>query len=85
MCWTSHLFEQYKSDLLQSPGGGNTTFDFMVRMLEGARSKSLVEMLMFSAVNGNEFRIPFISATSVSRDSSSSDFTCFEKRDDSIA
>ena len=40
---------------------------------------------MVSTVNDREFRIPSVSATSVSTDSSSSDFPCFERRDDSIA
>ena len=40
---------------------------------------------MVYTVNGREFRIPSVSATSVSRDSSSSYFPCIERRDDSIA
>ena len=85
MCWTRrHLFQQYKSGLLKSYGCGIATFNFIVSMFKGARSKSLVGSLIVSTVNGPEFRIPFVSATSVSRDSSSDNFPCVEKRDDSI-
>ena len=86
MCWTRrHLFQKYKPGLLKFHGGGITTLDFMVKMFEEARGKSLVGSLMLSTVNGHEFRIPSVSATSVSRDSSSSDFPCIERREDSIA
>ena len=86
MCWTRHhLFRQYKSGLLKSSGGGITTFDFIVRMFDGARGKSLVGSLIVFTVNGHEIRIPSVSASSVRRDSLSSDFPCFERRDDSIA
>ena len=54
-------------------------------MFDGARDKSLLGSLMVSTVNGREFRIPFVSATSVSRDSLPSNFPCVERRDDSIA
>ena len=54
-------------------------------MFDGARGKPLVGLLMVSTVNGHEFRIRSNSATSVSRDSSPSDFQCNERRDDSIA
>ena len=85
MCWTRrHLFQQYKSGLLKSPGCGIATFNFIVSMFEGARGKSLVGSLMVSTVNGPEDRIPSVSATSVSRDSSSSNFPCVERRDDNI-
>ena len=50
-------------------------------MFDGARGKPLVESLMVSTVNGSEFRIPSVSATSVSRDSLSSDFPCVKRRD----
>ena len=53
-------------------------------MFDGARGKSLVGLLMVSTVSGCEFRIPSVSATSVSRDSWSSDFPCNERRDDNI-
>ena len=86
MCWTQHhLFRQYHSSLLKSPGGGITTFNFIVRLFDRARSKSVVGSLMVSTVNDCKFRIPSVSATSVSRDSLSSDFPCAERRDDSIA
>ena len=85
MWWTQHhLFQQFKSGLLKFPGGGITTFHFMVRMFGGARGKSLVGPLMVSTVNGHEVRIPSFLATSVSRDSLSSHFPCVERRDDSI-
>ena len=54
-------------------------------MIDRARGKSLVGSLIVSTVNGQKFRIPSVSATSVSRDSLSSDFPCAERRDDSIA
>ena len=79
MCWTwRHLFRQYNSGLLKSPGDGITTFDFIVSVFDQARGKSLVGSLIISTVNDREFRIPSVSATSVSTDSSSSDFPCVE-------
>ena len=57
----------------------------VLRMFNGARGKSHVGLLMVSTVNGYEFRIPFVSATSVRRDSLSNDFPCVERRDDIIA
>ena len=54
-------------------------------MFDGARGKSLVGSLMVSTVNGHEFSIPSVLAAIVSRDSSSIDFPCVERRDDSIA
>ena len=54
-------------------------------MFEGVCDKSLVELPMVSTVNGPEFKIPSVSTNSGSRDSSSSGFPCFERRDDSIA
>ena len=85
MCWTKcHLFQQYKSGLLKSPGCGTTTFNFIVSMFDGARCKTLVGSLMVSTVNGCEFRIPSVSATSVSRESSSRDSPCVERKDGSI-
>ena len=53
-------------------------------MFDKARGKSIVELLMVSTVNSHKFRIPSVSATSVSRESSSIDFPCVERRDDSI-
>ena len=86
MCWTwHHLLRQYKSGLLKSTGGGITTFNFIVSMFDGARGKPLVGSLMVTTVNGSEFRIPSVSATSVGRDPLSSDFPCVKRRDDSIA
>ena len=84
MCWTQcHLSQQHKSDLLKSPGGGIATFDFTVRMFDGARGKSLVGLLMISKVKGHKSSIPSVSPTSASRDSSSSNFPCVQIRDDS--
>ena len=40
---------------------------------------------MVSTVNDHEFRIPFVSVTSVSRDFLSSEFSCIKRRDGSIA
>ena len=40
---------------------------------------------MVPTVNDCKFRIPSVSATSVSRDSLSSDFPCAKRKDDSIA
>ena len=57
----------------------------MVRMFDRARGKSLVGSLMVSIDTGHEFRIPSVSANSLSKDSSSSDFPCVERGDDSIA
>ena len=86
MCCTQcHVFQQYKSGLPKSPDGGIVTFDFIVRMFDGARGKSLLGLLIVSTVNDCEFRISSVSATCVSRDSLSSDFPCVERRDDSIA
>ena len=73
------------SFMLKFPGGGITTFDFMVRMFQTSRGKSLTGSLMVSTFYSHEFRILSVLATSVSRYSSSSDFPCFERRDDSIA
>ena len=78
------FFNNMIQSCYNSPGGGITTFDFMDRMFDGQMSKSFVALLMVSTVNGREFRIPSVSATSVSRDSLSSDFPCVERRDDSI-
>lgn len=73
-CWTwQDLFQQNKSGLLKFSGGGITAFDFMVRMFQEERSKSLVELLVISTTTGCEFRIPSVSTTIVSKDSSSSD------------
>ena len=82
---TTPSFQQYKSGLLKSSGGGITTFDFIVRMFDGSSGKSPVGSLMVSTVNGGKFRTPSGSATSVSRDSLLSDFPGVERRSDSIA
>ena len=86
ICWAwCNLFQQYKSGLLKSPGRGITNFNSIVSMFDKARGKSLVGSLMVSTVNGHELRISSVSATSISRDSSSRDFPCVERRDESIA
>ena len=54
-------------------------------MSEGARDKSFVMLLIVSTVNGCEFRVHSVSATSVTRDSLSSEITCLKRWDDSIA
>ena len=61
------------------------TFDLIVRMFDGARGKSLVGSLIVFTANGHEFRIPSVSATSVSRDSLLSDFPYVERRNNNIA
>ena len=85
MCWTRrHLFQQYKSGLIKFPGGGITTFNFMFRIFYGARHRSLVGPLIVSTVNDGEFSIPSVSAASVNKNSLSSDFPCFERRNEKI-
>ena len=58
---TTPSFPSVKSGLLKRSGGGIATFDFMVRIFDGAREKSLVWSLMVSTVNGREFSIPSVS------------------------
>ena len=74
MFWTHlHLLRLYKSGLEKSPGGGRNRFDFMVKRFDGERGKLLAESLMLLVVKGPEFKIPSVSAISVTTDSSSSD------------
>ena len=60
-----HLFLQCKSGFENSPGGGMTTFDFIVEMFAGETANSLVGSLIVSIVRGLEFNIPSVSTISI--------------------
>ena len=67
---------QYKSSLLKFPGGGITSLDFMVNILDGESEISLVGLLIVSVVRALEFNLTSVSVTNVRSDSSSSNFPC---------
>ena len=65
---TSPMFSIYISDLKNSPGGGETTFDFMVRMFTVDKSCRLVGSLRTSTVRALEFKILSTSVITANRD-----------------
>ena len=65
MCQTlRQCFLLYISGLVNSPGGGETTFDFMVRIFMGDKGCRLVG----SWVRGLEFKMPSTSVITVNKD-----------------
>ena len=65
---TSPMFSIYISDLKNSPGGGETTFDFMVRMFTVDKGCRLVGSLRTSTVRALEFKILSTSVITANRD-----------------
>ena len=69
----------YISGLENVPGGGETTFDFMVRMLAGDKSCRFVGSLRTFTVRGLEFKMPSTSVIIVNKNSSSRHSPCVFK------
>ena len=85
-CWILlHLLLHYKSGFWKTPGGGITTFAFIVSILFGDIGIWLCPSLIVSTVNGREFIIASVSIISVCRDSSSKLCPCVCKREFKIA
>ena len=86
MCCTHlHCLLQYKSGLWNFPGGGMTTFDFIVKMLASDNGWKLLGSFIISTARGQEFRIPSTSVISMRRDSLSRLFPCIFNTDARIA
>ena len=78
-------FLQYISALKISPGGGETTFDFMVRMFTGNEGCRRVGLLRAATVRGLEFQMPSTYIIIVNKDSSSKHSPCVLKIDTRMA
>ena len=64
MCWILlHLLRQYRSGLPNTPGGGLTTLDFIVKMWLGDIANSLLTSLIFSTTIALELTMTSTSAT----------------------
>ena len=65
--------------LENSPGGGEATFDFMVRMFTDDKGRRLVGSLRTFTLRGLEFKISSTSVIIVQKDSSSKNSPCVFK------
>ena len=74
-------FLLYISGLENSPGSGETTFYFMVRMLTGDKGCRLVGSIRTSTVRGLRFKMPSTSVIIVNKDSLSRYSPCVFKSD----
>ena len=85
MCWIClHLLLLNLSAFTNWPCGGNTTLDFIVRILLGYSGCSLWTSPKVSTVSSMEYNIASVSASSVLNDSSFNDLPCVFKRDNRI-
>ena len=86
MCWICHQrFLLCISGLENSPGGGETTFDFMVEMLTGDKGcRSFGSARTFTG-RVLEFEMPSASVIIINKDSSSRHSPCVFKSDPIIA
>ena len=86
MCWICHqCFLLYISGLENSPGGGEITFDFMVRIFTGDKGCRLIGSFRTSTVRGLEFKMPSTSVITVNKDSSFRHSPCVFKGDPRMA
>ena len=77
MCWTLlHLCLHYKFGLWKTPGGGITTFDFVVSKLFGDKGLQPCPTLTVSTVSGRELMTASVLVMSVCRDFSSNLWPC---------
>ena len=67
----SPMFSIFILDLENSPGGGETTFDFMVRMFTVDKGCRLIGSLRTSMVRALEFKMPSTSVITANKDLSS--------------
>ena len=74
--YPSPLSSTIQSGLWNYPGGGMTTFDFIVKMLASDNGWKLLGSFIISTTRGQEFRIPSTSVISMRRDSLSRLFPC---------
>ena len=85
MCWIRRQrFVLCMSVVENSPGGGETTLDFMVRIYRGVKGCRLVGSSTASTVRSLEFKMPSASAITVCKDSSSRHSPCAFKSDPSM-
>ena len=86
MCWIRpQRFLLYISGLENSPGGGKTNFDFMVRIFTGDKGCKLVVSLRTSTVRTLEFKMPSTYVITVNKDSLSRHSLCVFKSDPRMA
>ena len=86
MCWICHQsFLLYISGLENSPGGGETTFDFMVGMFTGGKGCRPFGSVRTFMARGLESKMPSMSVIIFNKDSSSRHSPCVFKSDPRIA
>ena len=86
MCWMrAQHFILYISGLENSPSGGETNFDFMVRIFTCDKGCRLVASLRTSTVRSLKFKMPSTSVITVNKGSLSRHSLCVFKSDPGMA